>query len=286
MTTIRKLEMNRRYENGLKLCKLWGNDFEVIKSYLTRIFAKNTLGITSALQEAPEFRICDIGSGEGTITEHLLSVLLKKRGKSAVPIIIDLIEPDDNAIKKLAIRLERFSFEKGLLLRYHKKPAEVFFHAENTKRKYNFIFASHSFYFINMKLLSQIVESIKSCGFFCVVLGAETSWMSYFKDFFSKQPSVHGGTFIKAFLSLAQKNKWEISRQMIPTRLDLRLMHWKSPNSINNTSKNMMSLILQRNYDDLSLQQKEKVYNEMLPHLKNRNMMLDGDYFLIRRKHV
>jgi hypothetical protein len=283
MSSIRKIEMNRRYIEGLRLFKHWGNDFAVIKSYLTSIFDHDLLGLRSRLERLEQFHVCDIGAGEGTITEHLLSLLLNRAAKSTT-ISVDLIEPENGAAEALMDRLCPLSSFPNLRFSRNGVPAEKFFLGNKPTIAYDLIFASHSFYFIDMGILPSITSAIGREGFLCTVLGAESSWMSFFKDFFSKQTSVHGGTFLKAFGKCVRKEDWATDHQRIGTRLDLSHMKWHTPHEIDETSKNVMSLILQRDFDDLSPDDRERVHSKMLPHMKNRHMILDGDYFLFQRK--
>jgi len=276
---IRKIEMSLRYEKGLKLCKHWGNDFAVIKSYLTDILADNLLGLSKYLNRQKKLNICDIGAGEGTISKHLLSTLLPLVKTACV----DFIEPDPNAMNKLSKRCKKLNTDQKLTLNYYQIAAEDFFKQQIPQNRYDFVFASHSFYFIDMELLTQILQSIKPQGFLCVILGAESSWMSFFKDLFAKASSAHGGTFIKSFKNCTVSRKWRINHQMIPTYLDLCRMCWSSPSRIDETSKNMMSLILQKNFDELTLAQKKEAYRHMSSHLDEQHMLLDGDYFLMRK---
>jgi len=282
MNSIRKLEMNRRYEDGLKLCKHWGDDFSVIKKYLASIFDMDILGVRSRLERADRFAVCDVGAGEGTITAHLVSLLLERAKKSTM-ITVDLIEPENSAAALLANRLSTFSSRPNLKCGQHDVSAERFFSGKRDAA-YDFILASHSLYFIDMAVLQAMIAGVVRGGYLCTVLGAESSWMSYFKDFFTKRPSVHGGTFLKAFDTSVRKGDWITDRQKIETRLDLGRMWWPSPDEINDESKNMMSLILQKDFDDLSSDDRKRVHGEILAHLQKKRMMLDGDYFLSRRE--
>lgn len=284
MNSIRKLEMSRRYEEGLKLCKHWGNDFAVIKNYITSIFDQNLLGIRTRLQERERFSVCDLGAGEGTITEHLLSILLDQAPKSTI-IAIDLVEPEQAAAEALMNRLKIFSSHANLRQRLQKMSAEQFLNEKKPTSSYDLVFASHSFYFINMSFMPTVVASVRLGGYLCTILGAESSWMSYFKDFFSKQPSAHGGTFRKAFAGCAREGDWTTDHQGIGTRLNLGEMRWPSPDDIDETSRNMMSLVLQKDFDSLSGEERSRVHREMSPHLKKGHMILDGDYILSRRDH-
>ncbi|MFA6521933.1 MAG: class I SAM-dependent methyltransferase [Candidatus Gracilibacteria bacterium] len=283
---IRKIEMNVRYEKGLQLCKLWGNDFSIIKTYFDVVFQKDILGISKYLSSNANLTICDLGAGEGTITKHFLLHILHITKKAGATIHIDLIEPDIRAAYKLKICLRNLNKNKKITLNHYQMTAEEFLSNRTRKCCYDIVILSHSLYFINMRELPRILESVKPNGFLSVILGSERSWMSYFKDFFVKTPSVHGGTFKRAFDKCNKKREWKINHRMIQTYLDLKRIKWTAPQNINDISRNMMSLILQKNFDELTIPQLNAVYAAMRPHLNKKHMLLDGDYYLLRKKSV
>lgn len=112
-----------------------------------------------------------------------------------------------------------------------------------------------------------------------LILGSKTSNLSYLKDLFAKQASIHGGTFLEHFAGNTSQGLWKKTLTMIKSTLDLSQMCWGTPNDADEKTKNILSLILQRDFDNLQLDEREIVFKAMKPFLIKMAQEVDYLHF-------
>ncbi len=185
------------------------NDKEKIKEYLNKkLLAKISLQITSS---GSNYRILDIGCGDGELTSYFLKLLkpsLKKK------IHIDLIEPD---AKCLGCAKERLS--KDCSVGTFACGFEDF--VPESDQQYDLIIAAHCFYHFGEELYPKFLNLIKNkTGMVIIIISQYGSALDKLNEQFDIAPTL-GRNVIKGLDKLGLEKEKDYHLEEFEKNLDL-----------------------------------------------------------------
>ncbi len=273
--TRQAISMNSRYHAGLVAFKKRCTDYSSIKKFLDDVFEKQEF--KAFLQTQSKVQIADIGCGDGAITEYLVKMLT---GTTLHKIQLDVVEPINDYVALTKARLNPFrglNFEVS----YHPTRAEDYFQPL-TAAQYDFVFSSHSLHLMPLTALDDIASALKPGGYFVVVIGARTSIMSTLKDLFVFQPAITGEDILRVMKE--QHPEFEVEKTSQPSFLDLRGVDLpENKADLTEETKNILSLMVQKNIDDVDQAGYTKARQLILEKLEDGQLRLDNDGFVFRR---
>lgn len=275
----RTISMNSRYLEGLKEFRKRCTDNVTIKQFLTDLFSGDEHGIRKYLGSLPSVRAADIGCGDGTVSAYL-AALLKESAKKEIA--IEIIEPTETYISSADDKLSMLCDEK-LHVRFLKKTAEDHF-ADLPGEYYDFVLASHSLHLVDSGAVSRIVASIKTGGCLAIVTGAAGSIMSLLKDLFFDTPSATGSDIVRMLCASAESTSCSVKTLSNPSNLDLEDIELaENKNGLSEAAKNLLSLMLQRNIDEIGQSEYAIIRRLILERMDRRLLRLENDCIVFNK---
>ncbi|MFH0800369.1 MAG: class I SAM-dependent methyltransferase [Pseudomonadota bacterium] len=276
-TFVQTVSMNTRYHAGLKIFKKRCTDYEAIAGFLRQIFATDVGGIKTRFTTKSEVRVCDIGCGDGTVTAKLVEYLLDVVDGE---VIVDVIEPVEEY--RLLATAKLVALGSGRLkVNFVSMGAEEYF--ANAEMIYDLVFSSHSIYFFPLETILNIAPAINSGGFFVVVAMSSQSIMAELKDMFSPKPTI---TTDGVLSFIRQRNtRFQQSATYLPFPSVLTLNGITLPENKQNLTeeaKNLLSLMIQRNIDELDDADYKKVRQAIIRRNSGDRLALDNGGLLFK----
>ena len=271
--------MNSRYHDGLVEFKKRCTDYKSIEDFLTSAVEKDVGGLgTFVSSKTDQVHVVDIGYGNGVITSHLAGLLMRN---GRVPIIMELLEPTGEYVDMATGRLERL-INQGLSIRFIQQKAEKHF-GPSTDGRYDLVFASHTMHLVPLEYISAVASSVRPGGYMIVVIGARSSIMSDLKDLFVSVPAITGKDILETTASL--ELPFEVTVVQQPSFLDLRGAALpQSKSELTEPVKNLFSLMIQKNIDDISQTDYENVRNMIIVRLDSNGILrLENDCLIFKR---
>ncbi|MFH1729552.1 MAG: class I SAM-dependent methyltransferase [Pseudomonadota bacterium] len=275
--TRQTISMNARYHDGLAEFKIRCTDYATIQAFISELSSGGVAGVRLQSTDDNPLKACDIGCGDGTITTHLAQQILQNTTAS---LELDIIEPLEDYIHKADLKLSTVDSDK-LWTNFVNQSAETYFSSGEVP-EYDLLFASHSLHLLDLELVPEIAETLSENGSFVVIIGSKTSIMSILKDLFVPKPAITGEDIVNI---MKRNTVFEIITVDIPSHLDLKDVELPiSKSQLTETAKNILSLMIQKNIDDISQSEYEKVRSLIIERLDNGVLQLDNDAIIISRR--
>ena len=278
MSEAQTVAINARYHNGLKIFKSRCTDYEVAGQFLQDLFEQNVLGIRAAIQNKTDLRVCDVGCGDGVVTSQMMETLLRTTSAS---VDLELIEPVEEYLSLTAQKLSPL-LESDFTFRFAPQRAELFF--SEAVPIFDLVFSSHSFYFIPLETLLGISTSINNNGFLVIVAMSQDSIMTALKDMFSPKPTITADAILTFLKTSGLASQYEVEVFHRPSVLNLNGISLGLKSELTEETKNLLSLMIQKNIDDISDDEYESVKALILSKVHDGILELDSSY-LVLRKH-
>lgn len=274
------ITMNARYYAGLVGFKKRCSDHSSIMEFVSAIFERNDCNIKESIQSKQEVRAIDIGYGNGIITAHLAKLLLQTTGGE---VSLDLLEPGNDHVDITKERIGPLMGQR-LKINFIQQKAEDYF-ANIPAETYDLVFASHSLHLIPLKALPRIAVSVKRGGCLIAVIGARDSIMSELKDLFVPAPAITGKDVLQGIKECDIGGEFKIKLESRPSILDLEGVSFtENKNDMGNAEKNLISLMVQKNIDDVDQAGYARARQIILRHLKNNRLRLENDAMVFWRE--
>lgn len=272
------ISMNKRYHDGLRIFKSRCTDYEEISNFIKGVFLNDISDIKTYFSEKQGARVCDIGCGDGTITFQLITNMLNvTKGK----IFLDIIEPVGECLSLTTQKLSILNHAKLTINCFQQKVED---YLANIKIKSDLIFSSHSIYFISMGTITKIWQMLDQNGYFMVVAMSKSSVMAKLKDMFSEKPTITADDI----LEMMQNKGFDFSQPTMPfscpSILNLDGINPVSDkNNLSEETKNLLSLMIQKNIDDLDNAQYKTVRDVILNAVNNNKLLLDNTSLILKK---
>lgn len=272
------ISMNKRYHDGLRIFKSRCTDYEEISNFIKGVFLNDISDIKTYFSEKQGAKVCDIGCGDGTITFQLITNMLNvTKGK----IFLDIIEPVGECLSLTTQKLSILNHAKLTINCFQQKVED---YLANIKIKSDLIFSSHSIYFISMGTITKIWQMLDQNGYFMVVAMSKSSVMAKLKDMFSEKPTITADDI----LEMMQNKGFDFSQPTMPfscpSILNLDGINPVSDkNNLSEETKNLLSLMIQKNIDDLDNAQYKTVRDVILNAVNNNKLLLDNTSLILKK---
>lgn len=169
-------------------------------------------------------------------------------------------------------------------INFIQQKAEDYF-AGVSEETYDLVFASHALHFVALETVSLIAMSVRHGGHFVVVIGARNSIMSTLKDLFVPVPAITGEDILKSMKACNISSEFEAIIESRPSFLDLEGVSFpKNKDDMKEAEKNLISLMVQKNIDDVDQVGYAMARQIILGHLKNNQLRLENDAMIFWRK--
>ncbi|MBF0107038.1 MAG: class I SAM-dependent methyltransferase [Deltaproteobacteria bacterium] len=276
------ITMNTRYHDGLVEFKRRCTDYLVIETLIDHLFETDAYGINAHLNGIENPKVADLGCGDGTITSKMIRTIAAKIRSR---VTYDVVEPLKQYIESASNRIRSENAEsQSVDVCYYNQKAEDHFALPN-KSRYDMVFASHSLHLVPLTALRDLVGSMKPGGYLVVVIGARHSVMSVLKDLFVEQPAITGADIISTLAGLNKRSQFEMNVESWPSTLSLDDIELPDRfDELDEKTKNILSLMVQKNIDEVGQEGYTLTRNHILPRLVNGRLRLDNDCIVLRRK--
>jgi SAM-dependent methyltransferase len=268
---------NDRYYNGLKVFKSRCTDYNEASYFFQDLFYHDILGIRTALQNSADLKICDIGCGDGVVTCLLIKHVFENLRAS---IQLTLVEPSDIYISSTLKKLSQIK-EQQLIIDTRKQYAETYFH--HAYSSFDIILSSHSLYFIPTETLREVFASIKRNGFLVIIAMSQRSIMSQLKDMFSPEPTITADVILEFMQAEGFASQYAINVIQRKSLLDMNGISLGKKHELSEPAKNLLSLMIQKDIDDINGDEYERVRAVILPRLNNARLELESSYIVARK---
>lgn len=273
--------VNARYHEGLKIFKQRCSDYQATRSVADEMLQSDVLGIRTNARERKIMRICDVGCGDGTITAHILSSAM---GLFSGSIVLDLVEPEERCLLATTKRVRPLGGSRTQI-RAFCQSAENYFGQPASVEPYDIITSSHSLYFFPLSTLDVMHASLAEYGYLWIVAMSRQSIMAELKGLF------HGGQTTTADEALRYLEDHHVAESpsiavsTFSSVLNLEGIDFAvEKRLLNDEAKNLLSLMIQKNVDDLSEDEYVGVRQRILGRMSGGRLILENKAILVQRK--
>ncbi|MFH1652511.1 MAG: class I SAM-dependent methyltransferase [Pseudomonadota bacterium] len=271
--------MNQRYHAGLASFKARCTDHQAIKQVMQNIFQDDVLGMASRFKRESAAKVCDLGCGDGVITEQLVKNLASvKQGEGW---LLELVEPVEDYLHKTRNRLTQFESEGNKTEIFNETAEE---HFRMVQAGYDIVFSSHSMYFTPLDTFQKIYSSLKLGGFLVVLAMSRISIMAQLKNLFHQNKTSTIDDYVELMEAKGFISNGNHCRQDFTSELNISGFHFANCIAeLTEETKDILSLMLQRNVDDLSDDQYRTAKDTILERVNGHNLLLNNSIVVTKR---
>lgn len=251
------------YLSSFEIFKKRTNDKAQIRKYLNKHL------ISNLKLDSQSFRVLDIGCSDGLLTLYIIN-LLKKCLKNKI--ILDLVESDKKSVEKAYKRLKK----EDINVNFYPQKFEDF--VKKSKIKYDFVFASHFFYYVNTKYLKNFYNLIKPKGKGLIIISEEETPVDVLNELLNNRLTL-GQQVIEGLRKLGLKENKNLKLEKIQAYLALsKLM---KNNQITQEGRKLVSFICNKKYSLFNKSEKILINEFLKKH--NKKVLYYSDAIWVKR---